>query len=313
MRQFCFGVDVGGTTVKLGLFQPDGTLVEKWEIPTVTQNSGEQILPDIAASIQEKMDHHEIQKEQVLGIGLGVPGPVASDGIIYGAVNLGWGIFNIHKELSDLTGLKVKAGNDATIAALGEMWQGAGRGYKNVILATLGTGVGGGIIIDGQILSGFKGAAGEIGHMHVQDNEEEACSCGNFGCLEQYASATGIVRMANKILRTSDQNSVLRTDEEGISAKLVFDAVKKGDALAIEVAEIFGKYLGTAMANVANIADPEIILFGGGVSKAGEIILQYINKYYVLYAFQEAKNIPLAIATLGNDAGIYGGAKLIIN
>lgn len=312
MTQYCFGVDVGGTSVKLGLFGTEGDLVEKWEIPTDKKNGGKQILPDIAASIDNVLEEKKISKEQTLGIGLGVPGPVTSDGVINGAVNLGWGTFNIHEELSGLTGLKVKASNDATIAALGELWQGAGKGYENVVLATLGTGVGGGIVVAGQILFGFKGAGGEIGHMHVQDDEKEVCSCGNYGCLEQYASATGIVRLANRALAQTDQESVLR-NRENLSAKLVFDAVKQGDELAREIAEKFGKYLGIAMANVANVTDPEIIIFGGGVSKAGTILLEYIKKYYIQSAFQQAKEIPLAIATLGNDAGIYGGAKLIVS
>lgn len=312
MIQYCFGIDVGGTSVKLGLFEVEGTLLEKWEIPTHVSDGGKQILPDIAASINEMLKQKGISKKQVEGIGIGVPGPVTVDGVIDGAVNLGWSTFNIHEELNELTGIRVKASNDATIAALGEMWQGAGKGYKNVALATLGTGVGGGIVVDGKILFGFKGAGGEIGHMHVQDDEKEVCSCGNYGCLEQYASATGIVRLANRALTKSNADSVLR-NQEVLSAKKVFDAVKRGDILANEIAEEFGRYLGMAMANVANVTDPEIILFGGGVSKAGEIILEYIKKYYVKYAFQRAKEIPLAIATLGNDAGIYGGARLILS
>lgn len=311
MERFCFGVDVGGTTVKIGLFCSDGTLMEKWEIPTVKQNGGKQILPDIAAAIDKKLLENNISKKQVLGIGVGVPGPVTPEGMIIHAVNLGWDIFNIEEELFRLTGIKTRAGNDATIAALGEMWKGAGQGCKNVVLATLGTGIGGGIIMNGEIQLGSKGAGGEIGHMHVQNGEMENCGCGSTGCLEQYASASGIVRLAQRALKDSEKDSVLRK-EKNLTAKIVFDSVKKGDELAKEIAEHFGRYLGTAMANVANIVDPEIIIFGGGVTKAGPIILEYIKKYYIKYAFQEAKKVKLALADLGNDAGIYGGAKLIL-
>lgn len=311
MSKYCFGIDLGGTTVKLGLFDLAGNILEKWEIKTRTQDHGSLILPDIAAALKDKMKERKIALEEVAGAGIGVPGPVTEDGTVQMAVNLGWGKFNAEKTFSELTGLKVKVANDANVAALGEMWKGGGEGYSFVTLATLGTGVGGGIILDGKILTGVHGAGAEIGHMHVEEDETEVCGCGGKGCLEQYASATGIARTARKLLETTDKPSVLRNCPE-VSAKAVFDAVKAGDELAKEVAEIFGRYLGNAFAVIAAVVDPEIFVIGGGVSKAGEILLTYINKYYQKNAFRGTRDTKFALAKLGNDAGIYGAAKLVL-
>lgn len=311
MDKFIFGVDVGGTTVKLGLFKQDGDLLSKWEIPTRKEENGKYILTDIAKTILDKCSIDHIEKENVVGVGIGLPGPVTSDGTVLKCVNLGWDVINVSELLSGLLQMPVRAGNDANVAALGEMWKGGGEGYQNIVLATLGTGVGGGLIVDGRILTGSTGAGGEIGHMHVEDKETISCNCGNKGCLEQYASATGIATLANRILSQSDADSVLRKGE--INAKTVFDAVKAGDALAIEVAEKFGEYLGKAFANIAAVTNPEIFVIGGGVSKAGEVLLTYIKKYYTPYVFHGSRNAKFTLATLGNDAGIYGAAKLLID
>ena len=310
--RYCFGVDVGGTTVKLGFFDEEGNLLEKWEIPTRTQDHGKYILPDVAASILDKMKEREVSREDIAGVGIGAPGPVDAKGTVYVAVNLGWGTFSLKNELQSLLNLPVEAGNDANVAALGEMWKGGGQGYSNVVAVTLGTGVGGGIIVDGKILSGATGAGGEIGHIHVMDDETEACNCGNCGCLEQYTSATGIVRLAKRRLAEDDKPSVLR-ESGNISAKTVFDAVKDGDELAIEVAERFGKILGKTLAGIAAVVNPEIFVIGGGVSKAGPVLLDYIQKNYTLYAFSGSRGALFALATLGNDAGIYGAAKLVLD
>lgn len=310
MYKFCFGVDLGGTTVKMGLLTVDGEILEKWEIPTRKEEKGSMILPDIADAILKKIEERGMDKEDIAGIGIGVPGPVDSEGVIYKAANLGWDVFNVAKTLEGLAGLPVKAGNDANVAALGEMWKGGGAGHKNLVAVTLGTGVGGGIIINGEILTGATGAGGEIGHIHMNDDEVDACGCGNKGCLEQYASATGVVKLAKKHLASSNQASVLREGE--VSAKTVFDAVKAGDSLAKEIAEEFGMYLGKGLAAIAGVVNPEIFVIGGGVSKAGPVLLDYIKKYYVEYVFHGSKNAEFALATLGNDAGMYGAAKLII-
>ena len=314
MGKYCFGVDLGGTTVKIGLFDTDGVALEKWEIPTRKGENGSNILPDIAESILAKMTEKCIAREDVVGVGIGVPGPVDDNGVVYKAVNLGWGVMNINEILGGLLRMPVKAGNDANVAALGEMWCGGGKGCTNMVLATLGTGVGGGIIVNGKMLTGATGAGGEIGHIHIEDNDPDACGCGNHGCLEQYASATGVVRLAERKLASSSQDSVLRTAKADgkLSAKAVFDAVKEGDALACEVAEQFGDYLGKGFAAIAGVVNPELFVLGGGVSKAGEILCDYVSKYYTKYVFHGSRNAQFKLATLGNDAGIYGAAKLVL-
>lgn len=309
--KYCFGVDIGGTTTKMGLFQEDGEILEKWEIKSRTENNGEAVLPDIAASLQKKMQEHAIKTEDIIGIGVGVPAPVTSEGIVKASSNIGWGYKEVKTELEQLTGLEAQIGNDANVAALGEMWKGGGLGQKNMIMITLGTGVGGGVIVDGNLVVGKNGAGGEIGHLCVNEAETDACGCGNTGCLEQYASATGIVRLAKQHLMKSDRESILR--EKEISAKTVFDAVKAGDELAKEVAKEFGKYLGGAIANLSVVLDPSVVVIGGGVSKAGEILISYIEKEFQKRAFFANKDLKFTLATLGNDAGICGAAKLMLD
>ena len=311
MAKYVFGVDIGGTTVKIGIFTDDGKLLDKWEIPTRTDEGGQYILSDIAESVEDRRVEMGIDKKDVLGVGMGVPGPVRADGTVLRCVNLGWGIFNVEEELSKLTGYVVKAGNDANMAALGEMWQGGGKGHRNIVMVTLGTGVGGGIIINGKMISGVNGAGGEIGHICVNDSETEKCGCGNTGCLEQYTSATGIVRSANILLNTTDKPSKLRTVQY-ISAKEIFDAAKDGDELAASLVENHGKVLGKALAQIACVVDPEIFVIGGGVSRAGDILVDTTKKYFLEYAFHACRTTQFALATLGNDAGIYGGACSII-
>ena len=310
MEKYVFGIDIGGTTVKCGLFTVKGELLEKWEIPTRTENNGAAILPDVADTVLKKIQEKGLAKEEIAGIGIGVPGPVNEQGEVPGAVNLHWGYVNLAGDMEKMTGLRVKAGNDANVAALGEMWKGGGAGCQSIVMVTLGTGVGGGIINNGKIVTGAHGAGGEIGHIHVTDDVECNCNCGNHGCLEQVTSATGITYLANRRLKKDDRPSMLRGGE--VNAKTVFDAVKAGDELAKEVAEEFGKYLGTAMASVACVVDPEVFVIGGGVSKAGQIILDYIKKYYAQYAFMTCKQAGFALAKLGNDAGIYGAAKMLL-
>ncbi len=309
--QFGFGVDLGGTTVKLAYFNKDGQLLSKWEIPTVKDNNGEQILPDIARSIWAYMKEKTIDPKVVMGVGIGVPGPVRPDGTVNGCVNLGWGEKNIEKELSQLVGLPVKAGNDATVAALGECWKGGGQGCRDMVMVTLGTGVGGGIILDGGPVHGVHGAGGEIGHMVLNRAETEACGCGKRGCVEQYCSATGIVRVAKQFLENTAADSILR-GKQPLTAKDIFDAAKEGDALAKEVLEQVFAYMGEFVANICCVTDPEKVIFGGGVSKAGEVLLEGVKRHFQQYAFPGCKQTEFALATLGNDAGAYGAFKLIL-
>lgn len=308
--KYCFGVDIGGTTVKLGLFEETGEILDKWEIVTHTEEEGKAILPDISASILAKLEERGIDKADILGIGAGVPAPVTEEGVVNRSANLGWKYKEVKKELEELTGLKAEIGNDANVAALGEMWKGGGAGERNMVMVTLGTGVGGGVIIGGRVVTGAHGAGGELGHVCVNYDETEVCGCGNRGCLEQYASATGIVRLAKRKLAEETRETILNKDT--VTAKDVFDAVKAEDAVAIEVAEEFGRYLGYELANLATITDPSIIVIGGGVSKAGEVLLSYIEKPFRERVFFANKDVKFALATLGNDAGICGSAKLVL-
>jgi len=304
-----FGVDLGGTAIKIACFDMEGNIRNKWEIPTDTKNNGKQILPDIAASLLQYCKEHGLT--DVLGVGIGVPGPVTGDGVVHKCVNLGWGEFNICQALEKLTGFMVKAGNDATVAAVGECWKGGGQGCKNMVMVTLGTGVGGGIVIDGKPLHGTTGGAGEIGHMVLNRNETRKCNCGKRGCVEQYCSATGIVRMATDYLAESAADSSLRHIEK-ITAKAVFDAAAGGDTVAQTVLEQAYAYLGEFLANLCCVIDPEVILLGGGVSKAGQPLLDGVRRYFDTNIFHTCENTKFALATLGNDAGVYGAFKLIL-
>ena len=311
MANYIFGIDLGGTTVKLGLFTAEGALLDKWEIPTRTENGGMNILPDIAASMESKLAEKGLSKSDLLGAGIGVPGAVLEDRIVKPCVNLnGWG-GDIAGMLSPLCGCPVKVVNDANAAALGEMWQGGGKGHENVVFVTLGTGVGGGIIVDGKLLAGVHGAGGELGHIKVRTNETDPCGCGKCGCLEQYASATGIVREAKRLLAESDAPSALRNIEP-LTAKDVLDHAKAGDALACAAADLFGSTLGRALAMVSCVCDPEVFVLGGGVSKAGQFILDLVQPAFVTHAFPSAEETGFALASLGNDAGIYGAARLVL-
>ena len=311
MKKYGFGVDIGGTTCKIGLFETSGKMLDKWEIPTNKADNGGHILDDVAASIDEKMKSASIAKEDVEGIGVGVPGPVLEDGSVSVCVNLGWGQVQVADELSSKTGLPVKVGNDANVAALGEMWQGGGKGSKDVIMVTLGTGVGGGIIVDGHVVAGYNGAGGEIGHITVNHDEIEPCNCGQYGCLEQYTSATGIVRMAKRKLAKTQDATKLR-DYKDITAKDIFDVAKEGDEVALGLVDEVGEILGSTLSNIACVTNPEVIVIGGGVSKAGQILIDTIQKHFKESCFHACRDTRFELAQLGNDAGIYGAMQLII-
>ena len=310
--KYGFGIDLGGTTVKIAYLNETGTMLEKWEIPTVTANGGAQILPDIAASINSYMEDHNIDRTSILGLGIGVPGPVNAKGVVNKCVNLGWGVFNIAEELSRLVGFPVKAGNDANVAALGEFWKGGGQGCDNMVFVTLGTGVGGGIVVEGNLLHGAHGSGAEIGHLCVNPQETVRCNCGNYGCVEQYCSATGVVRLAKRYLAANNTQSTLRR-VENLTCKDVFDAANAGDAAATEILEQVYDYMGQFLANVCCALDPEIVVLGGGVSKAGKSLLEGAKKYFDRYIFHASGSIRFALASLGNDAGAYGAFKLVLD
>jgi glucokinase len=313
MKEYAFGIDIGGTTVKMGLFESKGNLVDKWEIPTRKDNGGSLILSDIAASIKDCLKKEKISKDDIEGIGIDVPGPVVHETVVNHCVNLGWGVLDVAKEVTALTGIKnIKVANDANAAALGEMWKGGGKGHKNVVMITLGTGVGAGVILNGKIVPGSFGAAGEVGHMQMKKDEYNVCGCGKKGHLEQYASATGIVRKAQEMLVGSDRPSMLR-DAQYLSAKTVFDCAKQGDDLSLEIVEFVGQMMGDACAHISTVIDPEIYVIGGGVSKAGSILIDTIQKHFKEVAFHASENAEFALASLGNDAGMYGSVKQVLD
>ena len=314
MKEYAFGIDLGGTTAKIGLFTTSGALLEKWEVATDTSNAGEHILENLAAAILGKMKEQSIQPEQVEGVGIGVPGPVLDSSIVpIVCANLGgWGERNVSAQLSGLLdGLNVLVGNDANVAALGEIWMGAAKGAKNAVMVTLGTGVGGGVVVNGKVIDGVHGAGGEIGHITVNRHETAVCGCGKRGCLEQYSSATGVVRCMKKLLdENPDTPCVLRGTE--FAAKDVFDAARNGDALAAREVDEMSDTLGMALANIASTVDPEAFLVGGGVARAGDVLFAPLNKHFQEYAFKSCRETPIKQASLGNDAGIYGAVRLIV-
>ena len=312
MKKYCFGIDIGGTTVKCGLFNVDGEVLDKWEIKTRTENNGENIIADIAETMNAKIAERGLDKEEIVGAGVGVPGPADEEGNVPVAVNLHWGFVPLSKELSEKTGLAVRVGNDANVAALGEMWKGGAVGYHNVVMVTLGTGVGGGVVHDQKIVAGRHGLGGEIGHITVNNDEIEACNCGQYGCLEQYTSATGIVRLAKRKLAKSSEETSIR-EIPNLTAKDVFDAAKAGDAIAIGLVDEVCEILGSTLSNIACVVNPEIIVIGGGVSKAGDILLDNIKKHFVETSFMACRETKFVLAGLGNDAGMYGCVEMLLD
>ena len=310
--KYGFGIDLGGTTVKIAYFDEEGNLLEKWEITHVTADGGSAILPDIAASVNGYLAEKNISKDSIIGIGIGVPGPVDNQGTVNKCVNLGWGVINIPEVLGGLTGLAVTAGNDANVAALGEAWKGGGAGCKNMVFATLGTGVGGGIVINGEVGHGVHGAGGEIGHITLNRYETDKCGCGKKGCAEQYCSATGIVRIAQQFMATSDADSSLRTIDP-LTCKDVFDCAKAGDMLANQALDKVYQYMGQFLAMICCTVDPEVVVLGGGVSKAGDMLVKGVEPYFHKHVFHAAGGAKFAMASLGNDAGAYGAFKLALD
>ena len=312
MKKYCFGVDVGGTTIKIGFLETTGNMLDKWEIKTNREDSGKRILGDICEALENKLKKEAIGIDEIEGIGIGLPGPILDDGTVLQCVNLGWGKFNVEEKLSEMFhNIKVKAGNDANVAALGEAWKGGGKDYSDIVMITLGTGVGGGVIINNKIITGYNGGAGEIGHTHMNDGEEDYSNCGGKGCLEQYASATGVVRLAKRYMEYSDADTKLRDFGKELTAKAVFDLAKAGDEGANAVVRQMGSYLGKAMSAVAVTINPQAFIIGGGVSKAGQYLIDAVKNTYRDTCFAPCKDAAVHLAELGNDAGMYGAAALV--
>lgn len=304
MKPYAIGIDIGGTAIKLGLFQTDGTLLEKWQLPTRTEENGKYVLTDALSSIWGVLTHRNISWSEVEGAGMGVPGPVDDEGTVLRCVNLGWGMFNIPEVVQKLEpGLRrVKVSNDVNAAALGELWKGSAQGRKSAFLVTLGTGIGGGLVMGEKIVNGANGGAGEIGHFCVDPSELEQCSCGGYGCLEQYASARGLLRCARKVMPDAPKN---------MSAKTVCDMARRGDPIAVNLLDQLGRKLGWTLTAVAGSVDPEVFVIGGGLSHAGDVLLNKIECYYRKYAFHAFRDTEFVLAELGNDAGIYGCVKML--
>lgn len=316
-EKWLVGVDLGGTTTKLAFISLYGEILHKWEIPTDVSNEGKNITVNIAKAIDAKLEEIGHSKSEILGIGMGAPGPVdLATGVIFEAVNLGWREPYPLKDLLEVeTSLPAVVDNDANCAALGEMWKGAGNGAKDLVCVTLGTGVGGGVITNGNIVHGVSGAAGEIGHITSIAEGGAPCNCGKTGCLETIASATGIVRIAVELLTSHPSEGVLSAvfNETGIvTAKDVFDAAQRRDELALKAVNTVALHLGIALANIANTLNPEKIVLGGGVSKAGAVLLDPVKEQFLRHSFPRvAQSTEISIATLGNDAGVIGAAWLI--
>lgn len=307
MRDYLIGVDIGGTTIKIGKFNQEGHLLEKWDIPTDKSDHGRHILNHVIDSIYSR-----VRLDAIKGIGIGVPGPV-KDGIVLRAVNLGWGTMYVEETVRALLGdqdIQIAVGNDANVAAAGEVFQGAAKGFRNVVMLTLGTGVGGGIIQDGKLIEGAHGVGGEFGHIVIDQLHGFACNCGKKGCLETVTSATGIVQLAKKRLHEHWEDTPLRS-YESFSAKKVFDFAKAGDAFCQSIIAEVADKLAYALSIVTLSIDPDIILFGGGVSLAGEYLMDQIKKTYLEYVSPFIHEANFALALLGNDAGIYGAAYLV--
>lgn len=317
MEEYLFGIDLGGTSIKMGIITAVGTIIEKWEIPTNSVNEGISIVSDIQSSLNQKLNQLGINKKQVVAAGIGVPSQViAETGYFHKAVNIGgFGDFSITEVLSEALDIPVAAANDANIAAIGEMWQGAGLGEQNIVMITLGTGVGGGVVANGQIISGTIGAGGEIGHMpvitDVASKHYFPCNCGAHGCLETVASATGIVRLAQSMYQDTPEETRLAPDLENLSAKQIFDAAAKNDHFAQSVINQFGLYLATSLKQITAILNPSIIVIGGGVSAAGQQLIDVVEKHFRGSIFSVLDHsVQFRLATLGNDAGIIGAAYI---
>jgi glucokinase len=310
------GIDLGGTTVKFALLTEEGEIQQKWSIETDIQNEGKNIVPNIIESIKHRLDLYGLSAEDILGIGMGSPGTVdRAQGTVIGAYNLNWSTLQqVKAQIEEGTGISFSIDNDANVAALGERWKGAGEDGADVVFVTLGTGVGGGIIADGNLIHGKVGAGGEIGHVVVEPNGYQ-CTCGNQGCLETVASATGVVRLARDFSERYAGESELKwliDDGQEVTAKTVFDQAKKGDKLALIVVDKFYYYLGLACGNIGNILNPETIVIGGGVSAAGDMLLKGVEEYFQKFAFPTVRtSTKLKLAQLGNDAGVIGAASLV--
>ncbi len=310
-KQYYIGIDVGGTSVKEGLFDEDGNLLAKASVPTppIVDAAG---FAAVTEAIDQVVAKAQIPRAFVAGIGLAVPCPIPASGDAKVKANIAINLPELRVAIQEhCPDAVVKYENDANAAAMGEAWLGSAKGVQNVVMVTIGTGVGGGVIVNGDVVSGVVGAGGEIGHMCLNPEEERTCGCGGHGHLEQYSSATGVVRCMKKLL---DENPDIPCTLRGtdFAAKDVFDAARSGDALAAREVDEMTDTLGMALASIAATTDPEMFMIGGGVARAGEVLFDPLREHYKTYAFKSCRETPIVAATLGNDAGIYGSVRLIV-
>lgn len=318
MSKKIIGIDLGGTSVKFAILTQEGEVQEKWSIKTNILDEGSHIVDDMIESINHRLRLLGLGAEDFIGIGMGSPGVVDREkGTVIGAYNLNWKTLQPVKEkIEKATGISFFIDNDANVAALGERWKGAGENQPDIVFMTLGTGVGGGIVAEGKLLHGVAGAAGELGHITVDFDQPILCTCGKKGCLETVASATGIVNLTRRYADEYAGDAELKKlidNGEDVNAKIVFDLAKAGDELALIVYRNFARYLGIACANIGSILNPSTIVIGGGVSAAGEFLLDGVRKVYEENSFPQVRtSTKLALATLGNDAGVIGAASLVL-
>ncbi|MBP1042360.1 ROK family protein [Vagococcus sp. BWB3-3] len=300
MLKKIIGIDIGGTTIKMAVIDFSGTILSKWEIVTETLNQGERIPESIIESIHGELNKQGTPLEDIIGIGVGVPGPVAK-GVVQRAVNLGWETMPLKSRLESGLNIPVVLLNDANAAALGELWQGSIKSVTNLVFVTLGTGVGGGIIIDGKIINGAHSSGGEIGHIPVVASTERICGCGNTNCLESYASAAGMITTINELIRNPK--------ERVTNAEEIFSLLSSGNSEAQKTVALTIDYLARALAGIINTVDPEEIVIGGGVSAAGSALLDPLREKLKQYVFPQIREgLTLRQASLGNDAGVLGAA-----
>ncbi len=309
------GIDLGGTTVKFAILTKEGEIQQKWSIETNILDEGSHIVPDIIASVNHHLELYGLKAEDFIGIGMGTPGSVDREkGTVIGAYNLNWKTLQpVREQIETGTGIKFAMDNDANVAALGERWKGAGENNPDVIFITLGTGVGGGIIMENLLLHGVAGAAGEIGHITVDPNGFP-CTCGKVGCLETVSSATGVVRVARHLAEAYAGDSELKRrldDGQDVSSKDIFELAQQDDDFALMVVDKVCFYLGLACGNLGNTLNPSSIVLGGGVSAAGEFLRSRVEKYFFQFTFPQVnQSTKIKLAVLGNDAGVIGASSL---
>lgn len=306
--RYGFGVDILGTHIRFGFFDETGELLEKWELALPGLQDSSQIVPAIAAEVEDYLSRKGIFEDDVIGIGVGIPGPVTSSGVVNKCVNLSWGVFNLERALSGLTGLQVKASNNANLSALGEYCQ--DNSIRNMVFLELDSGLGGGIICDGMLINGVNGGAGEIGHIIVNKEEKEACTCGRYGCVEQYCSHKGIVRVARRQLSATRTPSILR-NRRTFSHYDVIQAAALGDKVAKDAMNQAYDYVGHALAAVCCVTNPDTVMLGGEFCRIGQPAIDGISRAFRKYIFHANESVRFCMAALGQDDVLYGAFKLV--